>query len=35
VRVDVLGYNHIKHAVMKAHIDRFMRPLFGRSELAE
>jgi uncharacterized protein len=35
VRVDVLGYNHIKHAAMKAHVDRFMRPLFGQSELAE
>jgi uncharacterized protein len=35
VRVDVLGYNHIKHAAMRAYIDRSMRPLFGRSELAE
>ena len=34
VRVDVLGYNHIKQAAMRAHVDRFMWPLFGRSELA-
>jgi uncharacterized protein len=33
VRVDLLGYNHIKHAVMRAHIDRFMRPLFGPRDL--
>jgi uncharacterized protein len=33
VRVDILGYNHIKNAAMRAHIDRFMRPLFGRNEL--
>ncbi len=34
VRVDVSGYNHIKDIAMRAHIDRYMRPLFGRSELA-
>ena len=35
VRVDVLAYDHIKHAPMRAHIDRFMRPLFGRGELTK
>ena len=34
VRVDVLAYNLIKHPPMRAHIDRFMQPLFGPDDWA-
>ena len=33
VRVDLLAYNHIKHAPMRSHIDRFMQPLFCSDDL--